>query len=70
MYGNVVTETAQTEKSRTNNNTAPLSNAKIRTCCAKNKHCDQTVVLWHNTRVRHCDRTRALACRIYKTSTF
>jgi len=25
---------------------------------------------WHNTRVRHCDRTRTLACQIYEASSF
>jgi len=28
----------------------------------KNLNCDQFVVSWHNTTVRHCDRTRTLAC--------
>ena len=27
-------------------------------------------VFWHNTRVRHCDRTRTLTCRICKISSF
>jgi len=26
--------------------------------------------LWHNTTVRHCDRTKTLACQIYKTPPF
>jgi len=28
----------------------------------KNWNYDQTVVLWHNSTIRHCDRTRTLAC--------
>jgi len=47
--------------------TAPVTNAIIRTCCASAKHCDKTGVLWQNTTVGHCDRTRTLACNIYKT---
>ena len=31
-------------------------------CCASTtKHYDKIALLWHNTRVRHCDRTRTLA---------
>jgi len=44
------------------------SSAIIRACCASTKHCDKTVVLWHNTTIRHCHRTRTLPCNIYKTS--
>jgi len=28
------------------------------------KHYDKIAVLWHNTRVRHCNRTRTLACHV------
>ena len=39
-------------------NTAPSPNALTRVCCASTtKHHDKTVVLWHNMRVRHSDRT-------------
>jgi len=46
------------------------SNTMIRVCCAGTKHCYKTVVLVHKTTVRHCERTRTLAFRIYKTSPF
>jgi len=39
-------------------------------CASTIKYYDKTVVLWHNRSVRHCDRTRTLACYIYKTSSF
>jgi len=32
------------------------------------KYYAKTVVLWPNTVVKHCDRTRTLAGHIYKTS--
>ena len=49
--------------------TAPLCNViKIgERCASTTEHCDKTVVLWHNTTVRHCDRTRTFACHMYKT---
>jgi len=47
------------------------SNVLSRACCATStKHYDKTVVLWHNTTIRHCDRTRTLTCHIYKASSF
>jgi len=43
----------------------PWANALSRACCGSTtKHYDKTVVLWQNTTVRHCDRTK---CHIYKT---
>jgi len=45
--------------------------ALSRACCASTiTHYDKTVVLWHNMRVRHCDRTKTLACHIHETSSF
>jgi len=38
--------------------------AIIRACCANTKHCNKTVVLWHSTTVRHCDKTRMLPFNI------
>jgi len=49
-------------------NSAPLPVRLIlmhlsRACCARTlKHYDETVILRQNTTVRHCDRTRTLAC--------
>jgi len=44
-----------------------LSNAIIWACCASvTKHWDKT----DNTTIRHCDWTRTLACRNYKTLCF
>jgi len=51
-------------------NTAPLCNALSQDCCASAKHYDKTLALWYNTTVKHCDRTRTLACHSYETSSF
>jgi len=37
-------------------------------CWVSIKHCDKTVVSSHRKTVWHCDRTRTLACNIYKAS--
>jgi len=47
------------------------ANALSRVCFASTtKHYDKTVVLWRNTTVRHCVRTRTLACHVYETPSF
>jgi len=52
-------------------NAAFLPKALSRACCASTtKHYDKTAGLWHNTRVRHCDRTRTLACHAHDASSF
>jgi len=49
----------------------PYSNALSRACCASStKQYDKTALLWHNTTVKHCNRTRTPACHIKKTSSF
>jgi len=52
-------------------NTASSPKAFRRACCASTtKHYDKIAVLWHNTRVRHRDRTRTLACHVHEASSF
>ena len=46
------------------------SNAIIWVCCVSTKHCEKTVVLWHNTTVRHCDRTRTLPCNTSSSDSY
>jgi len=52
-------------------NTASSPKALRRACCASTtEHYDKIAVLWHNTRVRHWDRTRTLACHVHEASSF
>jgi len=55
-------------------NTAPLPKALSRACYLRQHHWalwqNCGIVTCHNTRVRHCDRTRTLACHNCEPSSF